>query len=85
MKRHRLDMVSLFFGFIFVGLAVTGAFGDEDITLLEARWVWPVLLVVAGLAIVAVSLQRNAGNRKPVDPPLEPETADDVDAYDPIN
>lgn len=60
MERHRIDLVSLFFGLLFVGLAVTGMFGDEGIAALEARWVWPVLLVAGGLAIVGFSVGRSS-------------------------
>ncbi len=64
MKRHRLDVVSLLFGILFVGFAVTAVFADEDITALEARWVWPVLLVVVGLAVVGFSLGRDRRRRR---------------------
>ena len=58
MQGHRFDVVSFFFGILFLGLGLTAVFGDEDIVVLEARWVWPSLLVAAGLAIVAFSLVR---------------------------
>lgn len=59
MKRHAVDIVSLVFGIIFLGLGVTAIYADEDITFLEARWVWPTLLVVAGIAIVGFTLRRS--------------------------
>ena len=89
MNRHRFDLISLFFGLLFTGLAVTAAFVEEDIAAFEARWVWPVLLVVGGLAIVAFSLQRNAGQRAspPILPDSEPagRTTADEEPYDPID
>lgn len=57
MKRHALDIVSLVFGVIFVGVAVTGMFVDEDVTVLEARWVWPALLVLAGAVILLFTIR----------------------------
>lgn len=70
MKRHRLNIISFFFGILFVGLGVTGALGNEDIALLEARWVWPVLLVAAGVAIIGFTV------RPPQSEPRD-ESADD--------
>ena len=71
MHRHPTDLVSLFFGLLFIGLAVTGTFGGEDIVLLQAQWVWPVLLVVAGLAIVVLSMGRNEDSSAPRDASAE--------------
>lgn len=62
MHQHRFDVVSFFFGVIFLGVGLTAVFGDEDVTALEARWIWPSLLVAAGLAIVVFSVLRG---RKP--------------------
>jgi cytochrome c oxidase subunit IV len=53
MERHPLDLVSLVAGVIFslVGLAfLVGALGSVDVQL---RWLWPVVLVVLGLALLA--------------------------------
>ena len=58
MKLHKFDVVSFVFGIMFLGLGLTAIFGDEDVTFLEARWVWPAALVVAGLAIVAFTARR---------------------------
>ena len=85
MKRHRFDVISMFFGLLFIGLAGTWAFGDEDITLLELKWVWPVLLVVAGLAIVAFSVQRSVEadrGEHEVEPALEAEAIETPDITD---
>ena len=74
MKRHRFDVVSFVFGIMFLGLGFTGIYGDEDITFLEARWVWPAMLVIAGLSIVAFTVGRTPadgsvedGSYQPVD------------------
>jgi hypothetical protein len=67
MKRHSFDIVSFVFGVIFLGLGVTGMFVDENITFLEARWIWPTLLVVAGVAIVGFTLRRDSSRGEPGD------------------
>lgn len=74
MKSHEFDVVSFVFGVIFIGLALTGVFADEDITLLEARWVWPGILVTAGLAVVVFTIGRDS----------KPET-DSEQPYDPVD
>ncbi len=48
MHPHPFDPVSFVFGLIFLGLGLTTVFSDEDIAFLEARWIWPALLVTAG-------------------------------------
>lgn len=67
MKRHSFDLVSFLFGILFVGMGLTGAFADEDVTFLQVRWLWPVLLITAGLAVVAFTLRRD--DRGPEEPP----------------
>jgi hypothetical protein len=74
MQRHRFDPVSFVFGLIFVGFAATAAFADEDIEFLEARWIWPAVLIVAGLFIVGFSL-----GRKPQTDESEPAPHNPVD------
>lgn len=71
MKRHDLDIISLVFGIIFVGSAVTGMFVDDD-TILEARWVWPALLVLAGAVILAFTVRSDARSQLPPPTPYDP-------------
>ena len=52
MQRHKFDPISFFFGSVFVAVAVWILFVD-DLSSLSARWVWPVLLILGGLAILA--------------------------------
>lgn len=59
MERHDLDLVSLIFGILFLGLASTALFDNIDLTPFEARWVWPVLLISAGALILVSSLNRS--------------------------
>lgn len=71
MKRHALDIISFVFGIIFVGSAVTGMFVDDD-AILEARWVWPALLVLAGAVILAFTVRRDARSEVPPPAPYDP-------------
>lgn len=48
MPRHDLDAVSLVAGVAFGGLALV--FLVDRQTGLESRWVWPILLIVVGIA-----------------------------------
>jgi hypothetical protein len=72
MKRHEFDPVSFVFGLVFVGIGLTAALADEDVTFLEARWVWPALLVAAGLGVLGFSMRarraESPGTGNPHDP-----------------
>ncbi len=52
MKQHRFDPISFFFGLVFTAAALTVLFVD-DLDVLDARWVWPVVLIVGGVAMLA--------------------------------
>jgi hypothetical protein len=52
MRRHELDPVSLTFGFAFTGLGLLFLLGRAD-QALRLRWVWPILLLVLGVGILA--------------------------------
>jgi hypothetical protein len=52
MKRHPFDAVSFFFGVLFVALAAWALLIDE-LDALDGRWLWPGLLVLAGIALIA--------------------------------
>jgi hypothetical protein len=55
MRRHPLDLVSLVFGLAFAALA-TAALVADPVQLVEARWLWPGLLIVLGLALLLAPL-----------------------------
>jgi hypothetical protein len=52
MRRHELDPVSLTFGFAFTGLGLLFLVGRAD-QALRLHWVWPILLLVLGVGILA--------------------------------
>ena len=57
MKRHDIDLLSLFFGIAFLGLASTGLVRNVDFGIFRTQWVWPVLLIAAGAAVLASTLR----------------------------
>lgn len=56
MQLHRFNPVSFIFGILFIGAAAAHYVGDAWDLGLDGRWIWPTLLVVAGIAIVAGSV-----------------------------
>ena len=91
MRRHELDPVSLTFGFAFTGLGLLFLLGRAD-QAFRLRWIWPILLLVLGVGILA-DLARHrapeydpAGNLPPERDPgprseaaLEPGGASELD------
>ena len=71
MRRHELDPISLIFGFAFTGLGVLFLIGQAD-QALRLRWVWPILLLALGAAIL---LDVTRG-RPTTDPAAAPDDAD---------
>jgi hypothetical protein len=72
MRRHELDPVSLVFGFAFssAGLLFLAGRLDQAVRL---RWLWPVLLLALGLAIL---LDLNVRRPKPATEPAAVEEAE---------
>jgi len=68
MERHDLDLLSLIFGIAFLGLASTGLFENVDFAPIQARWVWPAILIIAGVAVLLTSVRRPTG-QVPADKP----------------
>lgn len=85
MKRHDIDVLSLVFGVVFLAMAATGLFDRVDFAPIEARWVWPTVLIVAGAIVLATSVRRpvvdadgDSVTATPVvDAPVEPGLFDD--------
>lgn len=71
MKRHRLDPFSLIFGLTFAGLG--GVLLNPDVDVVDfagGGWV-PIPLVLAGLFLLAVGIDRARAGRS--EPPAEDE------------
>ena len=73
MRRHELDPVSLTFGFAFTGLGLLFLIGRAD-QALRLHWVWPILLLVLGVGILA-DLARGRGSTEDVPVPQREEDA----------
>jgi hypothetical protein len=73
MRRHELDPMSLTFGFGFTALGLLFLIGRAD-DALRLRWIWPLLLLVLGAAIL-LDIARGRG-RTVTAPDAEAEDAE---------
>jgi hypothetical protein len=71
MRRHELDPISLVFGFAVTGLGLLFLVGRADVAY-RLRWVWPVLLLAVGLAIL---LDLRVRASRPEEPATAPPSA----------
>lgn len=58
MKRHSFDVISFLFGALFVAAGVSAVLFDSAFSRFDGRWVWPIVLVVAGVAVLAATWGR---------------------------
>ena len=80
MRRHELDPVSLTFGFAFTGLGLLFLLGRAD-QALRLRWIWPILLLVLGVGILAdLARHRGPEDDPALSPPSEREPDRSLDA-----
>jgi hypothetical protein len=80
MRRHELDPVSLTFGFAFTGLGLLFLVGRAD-QALRLHWIWPILLLVLGIGILAdLARHRGSEDGPALDPPPERDLAPRSDA-----
>lgn len=76
MQRHSFDVVSFLFGMFFVGAAAFAFAVGDELPDLDYRWIWPVVIIVAGIGVLGSAVIP----KRP-----EPEEADDgAGADDPI-
>ena len=76
MRRHELDPVSLTFGFAFTGLGLLFLLGRAD-QAFRLRWIWPILLLVLGVGILADLARHRAPEDAP--PERDPDPRSDAD------
>lgn len=57
MKTHRTDLVSLIPGLLFVLIGGLALFDAIDLSALRADWVWPTLLIGAGVAVLLTTVR----------------------------
>ena len=55
MRRHDLHLVSLVAGVVFVGLGLSALVADSAAVSLDWRWLWPPILIGAGVAGLVAS------------------------------
>jgi hypothetical protein len=80
MRRHELDPVSLTFGFAFTGLGLLFLLGRAD-QAFRLRWIWPILLLVLGVGILADLARHRGPEEEPArNPPPEREPDPSLDA-----
>ena len=58
MKRHPFDPVSAFFGVLIGGSALAVVLADDRVFDLNSKWVWPGLLILAGIVLRGSGLGR---------------------------
>jgi len=68
MRRRPPDLLSLLFGAAFLAVAVTVMVGRIG-ALADGRWVWPVVLVILGIIMLAGTTFRPARRRPPTTAP----------------
>ena len=56
-KDRSFDLLSFVFGLLFVGAAAAHFLDDRFAFSLDTRWIWPVLLIVAGVAVLAGAIR----------------------------
>ena len=57
MKRHPFDPISAFFGILIAGSALVVTLADERTFDLSSRWVWPSVIILAGVLLLASGLR----------------------------
>lgn len=83
MKRHPTDLLSLAAGIIFVLVGVAALNRVIDVRLLTGDWLWPAVLIGAGLAVLlTVGDRREHEAAAAVETPTETPTDDRAEGED---
>ena len=78
MRKHELDVFSLLAGVVFVAVAVVHLVTANTTHSSDVRWVFPVAMVLVGLASLIGLVRRGAREPAPVTPTPTPEDAGDT-------
>ena len=62
MKQHSFDPVSAFFGIIIGGSALAVTLADERVFDISGRWVWPAVIILAGVLLLGSGLAKASRN-----------------------
>jgi hypothetical protein len=68
-ERHPLDILSLIFGLLFLGISVPVLLLDTPVNL-DARWILPATVIVVGLVVLWSALR--PGSRSALDGTTSP-------------
>ncbi|GMQ85230.1 MAG: hypothetical protein BMS9Abin07_0796 [Acidimicrobiia bacterium] len=63
MKKRSFDILSVVFGLLFVGATAAHFLDDRLAFSTDSRWVWPVFLLVAGVAVLAGAIRAGTSDR----------------------
>lgn len=55
-EQHKLDVVSLVFGLIFIIISLPALLTDTPLNL-DARWLWPTAVIIVGVLIAGSALR----------------------------
>lgn len=77
MKRHRLDPVSLVFGLLYAGVAVSLMAVGTSGWSRRVALVWPLAIVVLGVAILAAGRHGDEQPQEPVERVTRPDPEGD--------
>lgn len=58
MQRHSFDVVSFLSGMFFVGAAAFALAVGDELPGFDYRWIWPVIIIIAGIVVLASALLR---------------------------
>ena len=58
MKRHDIDPISLVFGLMFAAAGALFMSANLDFSDVRGEWVWPIPLVLVGIALLVSALAR---------------------------
>jgi steroid 5-alpha reductase family enzyme len=78
-RKHELDVFSLLAGMVFVAVAVVHLVTANTTHSSDVRWVFPVAMVLVGVASLVGLVRRGAREPAPVPPTPTPEEEGDTE------